>query len=163
MVELYNNYRIRVKARYPTPQFHEWLIQKSLQLFYDDKDLKFDEDTKLSILYDLDLPKVCPYREHLLKKTARKTMTQLDIKNGATLYTQNLQFRNELDKQFDSLLLHYIQTHKIDGETTWERLQHLTHKRQKRAVTIVSKRIAFLYNYYQVRTQAGHIEPPFKR
>ena len=61
MVELYNNYRIRVEAKYPTPQFHECLIQKALQLFYNDTDLKFDEDTKLSILYDLDLPRVCPY------------------------------------------------------------------------------------------------------
>ena len=33
MVELYNGYRIRVKAKYPTPAFDEWLLHKALQLF----------------------------------------------------------------------------------------------------------------------------------
>jgi len=118
------------------------------------------------MLYDLDLPTVSPYREHLIKKTARKTLTQLDIKNGAKLYSQHHEFRQQFDAQIDSLLLHYIQTHVIEGKTTWEKLLHLTNKhvnREKREVTIVNKRIAFLYNYYQVRTQAGHVELPFKR
>ena len=166
MVELYNGYRIRVKAKYPTPDFHEWLLRKALQLFYEDTDLKFDDNTKLSILYDLDLPTISPYRQHLLKKTAGQTLTQLDIKNGARLYQQNTKFRQEIEDKVDSMLLHYMKTNIVEGKTIWERLQHLTNKhgkRQKREVTIVSKRIAFLYNYYQVRTQAGHIEPPFKR
>ena len=92
-------------------------------------------------------------------------MTQLDIRNGARLYQQNIQFRQQTDNNANSMLLHYIKTNIVKGKTTWERLQHLTtkhEKRQKREVTIVSKRIAFLYNYYQVRMQAGHIEPPFK-
>ena len=114
MVELYNGYRIRVKAKYPTPEFHEWLLRKALQLFYEDTDLKFDDNTKLSILYDLDLPTVSPYRKHLLKKTARQTLTQIDIKNGARLYQKNIKFRQEIEDKVDSMLLHYMKTNIVE-------------------------------------------------
>ena len=166
MIELYNSYRIRSKAKHSTPAFDEWLLHKALQLFHEDKDLQFDANTKLSILHDLDLPAISPYREHLLKTTARQTLNHRDIKNGAKLYQQDILFRQKIEDKIDSLMLHHMQTHKVDGKTIWDKLQHLTNKhqnRQKREVTIVNRRIAFLYNYYQVRTQAGHIEPPFKR
>ena len=106
MVKVYNNYRIRVKAKHPTPAFDEWLLHKALQLFHEDKDLKFDKNTKLNMLHDLDLPTISPYHEHLLKKTARKTLTAIDIKNGARMYKQYFLFRQQIDSKIDSLLLH---------------------------------------------------------
>ena len=167
MVELYNAYKIRVKAKYPTPPFDEWLLTKALQLFYKEtNDQELYDTQKLKILYDPTTPPMSIYREYLIKKFAKKTLTGLDIKNGANLYRQSHQFRKQIDQNIDSLLLSYLKTEQYEGLTRWDHFKKLTSKhtrRYKREVTIVNKQIAQLYNFYQIRKLAGHPETPFKQ
>ena len=94
MVELYNAYKIRVKAKYPSPPFDEWLLTKALQIFYKEtKDQELYDTHKLNILYDPTTPPISIHSEYLIKKFAQKTLTGLDIKNGANLYRQSHQFQ----------------------------------------------------------------------
>ena len=167
MVELYNAYKIRVKAKYPTPSFDEWLLTKALQLFYKTtKNPEFYVTHKYNILHDSTTPPISVQREYFIKKFAQQTLTKLDIKNAANLFKQSYQFRKQIDENVDSLLLSYLKTDKYEGLTRWEHFNKLTEKhrnRQKREVTIVNNQIAQLFNYYQIRKLAGHSELPFQQ
>ena len=101
MVEMYNAYKIRVKAKYPTAPFDEWLLSKALQLFYKaTNNQEFYDNHKSKILYDLEMPPISVYREYLIKKFAKETLTKLDIKNGANLYRKSINFEHRLIKMW---------------------------------------------------------------
>ena len=106
---------MRVKAKPPTPPFQEWLLHKVLQLFSTEtNNIEFFDKHKLNLLYDIEFPSISPFREFLLKKTAKQTLTKLDIKNGANLYRQNYQFQKQTDNKVDSLLIHHLKAHKLN-------------------------------------------------
>ena len=167
MVELYNAYRIRVKAKYPTAPFDEWLLTKALKLFYKaTNNQEFFDNQNLKILCDPSTPPISIYWEYLIKKFAGKTLNKLDIKNGANLYRKSHQFRKQIDQNVDSLLLSYLKTEKYEGLTRWDHFKKLTSKhnrRHKKEVTIVNNQVAQLYKFYQIRKLAGHPETPFKQ